>query len=78
MRGGGEGEDQAFAREVEVAVEAEQEVVGEGEGEDDSDEPEFLRLIGTVHSNIRSRAPRNHYKKISSGLKHWRPSPPMC
>ena len=42
---------------------AEQEGVGEGEGEgeDDSDEPEVLRLIGTVHPNLRSRAPRNHY-----------------
>jgi hypothetical protein len=48
---------------VEVAVEAEQEGVGEGEGEDDSDEPEVLRLIGTVHPNMRSRAPRNHYNE---------------
>ena len=55
------GEDQAFAGEVEVAVEAEQEGVGEGEGEDDGDEPEVLKLIGTVHPNMRSRAPRNNY-----------------
>ena len=33
------------------------------EGEDDSDEPEVLRLIGTVHPNMRSRAPRNHYNE---------------
>ena len=44
-----------------MAVEAEQEVVGEGEWEDGRDEPEVLRLIGTVHPNMRSRAPRNHY-----------------
>ena len=35
--------------------------MGEGEGEDNCDEPEVLRLIGTVHPNIRSRAPQNHY-----------------
>ena len=72
VEGGERGEDQAFAGEVE------QEGLGEGEGEDDSDEPEVLRLISTVHNNIRSRAPETTTKRISSGLKHWRPSQPMC
>ena len=44
------GEDQTFAGEVEVEQE-------EGEGEDARDEPEVIRLISTVHPNIRSRAP---------------------
>ena len=47
-----------------VAVGAKQEdIVLKGEGEDASDEPEVLRLIGTVHPNIRSRAPHNNYVK---------------
>ena len=58
IEGGERGEDQAFEGEVEVAVEDEQEEgEGDGEEEDGSDEPEVLKMMDTVHPNIRSRAP---------------------